>query len=49
VQQAEQGNEESNAYVEEVEVFPEEGADQSDEIQSCRNVTQEAAKLMVTC
>jgi hypothetical protein len=46
VQQAEQGNEEPNAYVEEVEVFPEEGADQSNEIQSCRNVTQEAAKLM---
>jgi len=45
VQQAEQGNEESNAYVEEVEVFPEEGADQSDEIQSCRNVTQEAYYL----
>ncbi|KAM0878662.1 hypothetical protein ACQ4PT_034736 [Festuca glaucescens] len=43
--EAGQENEESNAYAE-VEFFPKEGADQSDEIHSCRNATQEAAELM---
>ncbi|KAM0878646.1 hypothetical protein ACQ4PT_034730 [Festuca glaucescens] len=43
--EAEQEKEESNAYAE-VEIFPEESADQSDEMHSCRNVTQQAAKLM---
>ena len=46
MQEAEQGVEESNAY-EEVEIFSEEGADKSDEIQSARNISEEAAKLMV--
>jgi hypothetical protein len=31
----------------EVEIFPEESEDQSDEMHSCRNVSQQAAKLMV--
>ena len=47
MQEAEQGVEESNAYEEEVEIFSEDGADKSDEIQSARNISEEAAKLMV--
>ncbi|XP_062199359.1 U-box domain-containing protein 33-like isoform X2 [Phragmites australis] len=41
----EHGTEESIAY-EEVEIFAEEGADQSDEIQSFRNTTEKAEKIM---
>ncbi|XP_003576877.2 U-box domain-containing protein 33 isoform X2 [Brachypodium distachyon] len=44
--EAEHSIEESNAYEEEVENKSEEDADQSDEIQSSRNITGEAAKLM---
>lgn len=47
MQEAEHSIEESNAYEEEVENKSEEDADQSDEIQSSRNITGEAAKLMV--
>jgi hypothetical protein len=42
----EQGTEESIAS-EDMESFPEEDADQSDEIQSFRNITEKAAKIMV--
>lgn len=44
VQEAEQGSEESNAR--EVEFYSKEGADESDEIQSPRNISEKAAKLM---
>ena len=42
----EQGTEES-VTSEEMENFFEEGADQSDEIQSFRNITEKAEKIMV--
>lgn len=45
VQEAEQGSEESNAY-EEVEFFSKEDADESDDIQNSRNISEKAAKLM---
>ncbi|XP_062194210.1 U-box domain-containing protein 34-like isoform X6 [Phragmites australis] len=42
----EERTEESTTY-EEVEIFAEEGADRSDEIQSFRNITEKAEKIMV--
>jgi hypothetical protein len=42
----EESTDESAAY-EEVEILSVEGADQSDEIQSFRNVTDKAGKIMV--
>lgn len=47
VQKAEQGIEESNAY-EEMTFFSEEDADESDEIQCSKNISEKAAKLMVS-
>jgi hypothetical protein len=46
VQEAEQGIEESNAY-KEVEILPEEGTVEYDEIQSSRYISEKASKLMV--
>jgi interleukin-1 receptor-associated kinase 1 len=46
VHESEQGIEESNAY-EEAEIFPDEDTDESDEIQSSRNISEKTAKLMV--
>ncbi|KAM0884220.1 hypothetical protein ACQ4PT_031136 [Festuca glaucescens] len=45
VHESEQGTEESNAY-EEAEIFLEEDTDESDEIQSSRNISEKTAKLM---
>ena len=45
MQEAEQGSEESNAC--DVEFYSKEGADESDEIQSPRNIYEKTAKLMV--
>jgi hypothetical protein len=43
---SEESTDESDSY-EEVEISAVEGADQSDEIQSFRNVTEKAEKIMV--
>jgi hypothetical protein len=43
VQEAEQGIDEAN----EVEIFPEEGGDEPDEIQSSICISEKTAKLMV--